>query len=63
MGRRGNWDRLRLRKRMQRSGTESVGSQPPLPPQPTRLRRRKLTKAELRAEAERALADWKVRHS
>jgi hypothetical protein len=27
------------------------------------LRRRKLTKAELRAEAERALADWKARQS
>jgi hypothetical protein len=61
MGRGGNWDRLRLRTRMQRSGIESVASPAPLLPQPTRLRRRKLTKAELRAEAERA--DWKARHS
>jgi len=60
---RGNWDRLRLRTRMQQSGTESIGSQRPLYSQPPRLRRRKLTRAELRTEAERALADWKARQS
>jgi hypothetical protein len=67
MSKRGNWDRLRLRKQQQRHGSESVtGSTPPqkllaeLNPRP---RRSKQSKAELRAEAERALRQWKARQS
>jgi hypothetical protein len=65
MSNRGHWDRLRVRKRQQRYGSESVtGSTPPqkllaeLTPRP---RRRPPSKAELRAEAERALRQWRAR--
>jgi hypothetical protein len=67
MSRRVDWNRVRLRTRQQRYGSESVtGSTPPaqllgeLSPPP---RRRPPSKAQLRAEGERALREWKARQS
>jgi hypothetical protein len=64
MSRRVDWSRIRQRARTQRYGSESVtGSTPPsklLPELSPPPRRRPPGKAELRAEGERALAEWKA---
>jgi hypothetical protein len=52
-----DWSRA---KRMRSFGTEEVASQPPLL-SALKPRRRAPSKAELRAEAERALREWKGR--
>jgi hypothetical protein len=68
MSKRGNWERLRVRTRQERYGSESVTGSTPLAnllsklsPQPRG--RRPPSKAQLRAEAERALREWKGRRS
>jgi hypothetical protein len=60
MSKRVNWNRLRVREKIGRSGSESVSA--PLPfLLPSKPRRRAPSKAELRSEAERALREWKGR--
>jgi hypothetical protein len=61
-GRRRDWDKQRLRAIQQRRGSEPVTDPPPqvlLQANPTP--RRRPSKAQLRAEAEQALAEWKAR--
>ena len=61
-GRRRDWDRQRLRAIQQRRGSEPVTGPPPqvlLQVNPTP--RRRPSKAQLRVEAEQALAEWKGR--
>jgi hypothetical protein len=61
-GRARDWGKQRLRAIQQRRGSEPVTGPPPqalLQANPTP--RRRPSKAQLRAEAERALAEWKAR--
>jgi len=53
-----NWSRLASRKRMRRQGVEDVKGQMPLVDQPPKQPRRKLSKAELREQAEAAFRAW-----
>ena len=50
-----NWSRLANRKRMRRQGVEDVKGATPIEVQPLKKPRRKLSKAELREQAEAAL--------
>jgi hypothetical protein len=57
-GRRFNWSRTSSRDRMHRQGVEdSKGKTPPVGPTPKA--RHKLSKAELREQAEAALLAWR----
>jgi hypothetical protein len=61
-GRARNWDKQRVRAIQQRRGSEPVTGPPPqvllqANPPP----RRRPSKAQLRVEAEQALAEWKAR--
>ena len=59
MGRRVNWSHISSRDRMRRPGVEDTkGKTPPLE-QPPKIRR-KLTKAELREQAEAAFLAWRA---
>ena len=58
-GRRSNWSRITSRDRMHRQGVEDIkGTTPPADPAP-KARPRKLSKAELREQAEAALLAWR----
>ena len=55
-----NWARLHNRNRMQRQGVEDVKGKTPLVlHQPPKQPRRKLSKAELREQAEAAFLAWR----
>jgi hypothetical protein len=55
-----NWARLHNRNRMQRQGIEDVKGKTPLGlDQPPKQSRRRLTKAELRDQAEAAFLAWR----
>jgi hypothetical protein len=54
-----NWARLSSRNRMRRQGVEDIkGKTPLIGDQPPKIRR-KLSKAELREQAEAALLAWR----
>jgi len=55
---RANWSRRASRKRMSRQGVEDIDGKMPLFAQPPKKPRRKLSKAELREQAEVALRTW-----
>jgi hypothetical protein len=57
MSRGRDWDKQRLRARQQRYGSEPVTGSSEQPPP----RKRPPSKAALRVDAARALADWKAR--
>jgi hypothetical protein len=58
-GRRFNWSRISSRNRIHRQGMEdNKGRTPPVDPAPKA--RRKLSKAELREQAEAAFAAWRA---
>ena len=55
-----NWARLSSRNRMQRQGVEDVKGKTPLVlDQPPKQPRRKLSKAELREQADAAFLAWR----
>jgi hypothetical protein len=55
-----NWLRIGSRDRMHRQGVEDVKGKTPLAPdQPPKQPRRKVSKAELREQAEAALLAWR----
>jgi hypothetical protein len=54
-----NWPRMSSRDRKQRQGTEDVKGKTPLLGQPPK-KRRKLSKAELREQAEAAFRAWRA---
>ena len=61
-GGRVNWSRVNSRQRMQRQGVEdSKGKTPPVG-MPSKQLQRKLTKAELREQAEAAVLAWRKSH-
>ena len=49
-----NWTRISSRKRMRRQGVEDIKGKTPLVGQPPKQPRRKLSKAELREQADAA---------
>jgi hypothetical protein len=53
-----NWTRINIRNRMQRQGVEDIKGKTPLDNQPPKIRRR-LSKAELRKQAEAAFLTWR----
>jgi hypothetical protein len=53
-----NWTRINIRNRMQRQGVEDIKGKTPLDNQPRKIRRR-LSKAELRKQAEAAFLTWR----
>ena len=55
-----NWTRISSRNRMQRLGVEDIKGKTPLGGQPPKIRRR-LSKAELREQAEAAFLGAKAR--
>ena len=55
-----NWRRLASRDRMRRQGVEFRGGTPVAAPPENKQRRRKLTKAELREQAEAAVLAWRA---
>jgi len=55
-----NWSRIANRKRMRRQGVEDVKGATPIEVQPLKKPRRKLSKAELREQAEAALLAWRT---
>ncbi len=57
MSSRMNWSRIGNRDRTQRQGVEDVKGKTPLVGQPQKIRRR-LSKAELREQAEAAFRSW-----
>jgi hypothetical protein len=61
MGRRVNWSRIKSRDRLRQQGVEDIKGETPLfpPEQP----RRKLSKAELREQAEAAFLAWLERQT
>jgi hypothetical protein len=54
-----NWLRIGRRDRMQRQGVEDIKGKTPLSGEPPKQRRRKLSKAELREQAEAAFLAWR----
>jgi hypothetical protein len=55
-----NWTRISRRNRMRRQGVEDVkGKTPLVPDQPPKQHRRRLSKAELREQAEAAFLAWR----
>jgi hypothetical protein len=62
-GRGRDWAKQRVRAIQQRRGSESVthSTAPQVQPQVNPTPRRRPSKAQLRAEAEQALAAWKTR--
>jgi hypothetical protein len=55
-----NWSRIGSRDRVHRQGVEDIkGKTPLVPDQPPKQPRRKLSKAELREQAEAALLAWR----
>jgi hypothetical protein len=62
MGRGANWSRIDSRKRMRRQGVEDIkGATPVL--EPSKKPRRKVSKAELREQAEAAFRAWRAGQS
>jgi hypothetical protein len=59
-----NWIRIGSRNRIRRQGVEDIKDKTPLSDQPPKARppkaRRKLSKAELREQAEAALLAWRA---
>jgi len=55
---RANWSRIATRKRMRRQGVEDIDGKMPLFAQPPKQPRRRLSKAELREQAEAAFRAW-----
>jgi hypothetical protein len=58
-GGRVNWSRVNSRNRMRRQGVEDVTGKMSLIAQPPKQPERKLSKAELRDQAEAALLAWR----
>jgi hypothetical protein len=55
-----NWSRISNRDRMQRQGVEDIkGKTPLVGDQPPKQPRRKLSKAELRGQADAAFLAWR----
>ena len=54
-----NWSRVSSRNRMRRQGVEDIKGKTPLGDQPPKQPRRKLSKAELREQAEAAFLAWR----
>ena len=54
-----NWSRIANRKRMRRQGVEDVKGKTPIITAPAKKPRRKLSKAELREQAEAAFLAWR----
>ena len=55
-----NWTQISSRKRMRRQGIEDIKGKTPLAlDQPPKQPRRKLSKAELREQADAALLAWR----
>jgi hypothetical protein len=60
VGARVNWSRISSRNRMRRQGVEDVKGKMPVVIDPTpKVRRHKLSKAELREQAEAAFLAWR----
>ena len=55
-----NWSRIATRDRMRRHGVEDIDGKVPLFAQPSKKPRRKLSKAELREQAEAAFLAWRA---
>jgi hypothetical protein len=55
-----NWPPIDSRDPMRRQGVDSKGKTPPVPDQPPKQRRRKLSKAELREQAAAAFLAWRA---
>ena len=60
MSGRTNWSRIQQRRLMRRQGVEDVKGKMPLVAEPSKRPRRKLSKAELREQAEAALLAWRT---
>jgi len=60
MSGRTNWSRIQQRRLMRRQGVEDVKGKMPLVAEPSKQPRRKLSKAELREQAEAALLAWRT---
>jgi hypothetical protein len=58
MGARVNWSRISSRNRMRRQGVEDVKGKTPII-EPAKKPRRKLSKTELREQAEAAFLAWR----
>ena len=57
---RANWSRINSLNRMRRQGVDDVkGKMPLVAPPPNQPRRRRLSKAELREQAEAAFLAWR----
>jgi hypothetical protein len=61
-GRRFNWSRSSSRDLMRRQGVEDIKGKTPLV-EPPKTPRRKLSKAELREQAEAAFLAWRARQT
>ena len=61
MGRGANWSRIASRKRMRRQGVEDIKGATPVVSQRPKRPRRKVSKAELREQAEAAFLAWRFR--
>jgi hypothetical protein len=59
-GYRFNWSRISSRERMQRQGVEDIKGKTPLVGQPPKKPRRRVSKAELREQAEAAFLAWRA---
>jgi len=59
MANRMNWKRIGSLDRMQRQGVEDAKSKVPLVGQPQKIHRRRLSKADLREQAEAAFRSWR----
>ena len=57
---RANWSRIATRNRMRRQGVEDIDGKMPLFAQPPKKPRRKVSKAELRAQAAAAFVAWRA---
>jgi hypothetical protein len=57
---RANWSRIATRNRMRRPGVEDIDGKMPLFAQPPKKPRRKVSKAELRAQAAAAFVAWRA---
>jgi len=55
-----NWSRIATRDRMRRHGVEDIKGKMPLVAEPSKKPRRKLSKAELREQAEAAFLAWRA---
>jgi hypothetical protein len=55
-----NWSRISNRDRMRRQGVEDIKGKTPLVVPASKPRRRRLTKAELREQAEAAFLAWRA---